>query len=104
MILKGVRGGLFHAGFLAALLLVPAGLVSGGTWRWPRALVFLAAYCVILEAAVIVIAVAAPAQSRGSTSGAGVTEAAGGRPDGDSNSDAIYDRMDHIHSAPNATP
>ena len=61
MILRGMIAGLSNAGFFAALLLVPAGLVSGGAWRWPRALVFLAAYCVILEAAVIVLAVAVPA-------------------------------------------
>jgi protein-S-isoprenylcysteine O-methyltransferase Ste14 len=61
LILRGMISGLFNAGFLAALLLVPAGLVSGGTWRWPRAHVFLAAYCVILEAGTIVLAIAAPA-------------------------------------------
>jgi protein-S-isoprenylcysteine O-methyltransferase Ste14 len=61
LILKGMIGGLFSTGFFAALLLAPAGLVSGGTWRWPRALVFLAVYCVILEASVIVLALAAPA-------------------------------------------
>ena len=61
LILRGMIAGLSNAGFLAALLLVPAGLVSGGAWRWPRALVFLAAYCVILEAGAIVFAIAAPA-------------------------------------------
>jgi protein-S-isoprenylcysteine O-methyltransferase Ste14 len=61
LILKGMIGGLFNAGFLAALLLVPAGWVSGGTWRWPRALVFLATYFVLVEAGVMVLAIAAPA-------------------------------------------
>ena len=42
-------------------LLVPAGLVPGGTWYWPRGLIFLGLYGVVLEAAVVTLAVAAPA-------------------------------------------
>lgn len=61
LILKGMIGGLLNAALFAAFLLVPAGLVAGGTWYWPRALVFLSVYCVILEAGIVVLAVMAPA-------------------------------------------
>ena len=38
-----VKASLPVAAVLGALLLVPAGLVEGGTWLWPRGLAFLAA-------------------------------------------------------------
>jgi protein-S-isoprenylcysteine O-methyltransferase Ste14 len=40
---------------------VPAGLVSGGTWYWPRALMFLGLYGVLLETSVVTLALVAPA-------------------------------------------
>lgn len=61
LIIKGLVGGLFQLGLFAAALLVPAGLVSGGTWYWPRGLIFVGLYGVILEGAVVALAVAAPA-------------------------------------------
>jgi protein-S-isoprenylcysteine O-methyltransferase Ste14 len=44
-----------------AFLLVPAGLIPGGTYYWPRALLFLGVYGFILLATVAVLAVVAPA-------------------------------------------
>jgi protein-S-isoprenylcysteine O-methyltransferase Ste14 len=61
LILKGLIGGLVQFALFAAALLVPADLVPGGTWYWPRGLLFLGFYGVILEASVVVLALAAPA-------------------------------------------
>ena len=61
LIAKGLVGGLFQLALFGALLLVPAGLVHGGTWYWPRALLFLGVYGVILEGSIVVLAVVAPA-------------------------------------------
>ena len=41
LILRGVIGGLLQVALFGSLLVVPAGLVAGGTWYWPRALLFL---------------------------------------------------------------
>jgi protein-S-isoprenylcysteine O-methyltransferase Ste14 len=61
LILKGIMGGLFNAGVFAVFLLVPAGLVPGGTWRWGRALAFLAVYGVVVQASILALAIKAPA-------------------------------------------
>jgi protein-S-isoprenylcysteine O-methyltransferase Ste14 len=61
LVLKGLVGGLFQLGLYATALLVPAGLVTGGTWHWSRALLFLAVYGLALEGGVIALAVFAPA-------------------------------------------
>ena len=60
LIIKGLLGGLFQVAILAAFLLVPAGLVPGGTWLWERALIFLGVYRVILEITIVAIAIKAP--------------------------------------------
>ena len=71
MLIKGLLGGLFQVAILGAFLIVPAGLVPGGTWLWERALIFLAVYGVILEIVIVVFAVKAPAslQARLATPG-----------------------------------
>ncbi len=61
LILKGLIGGLFQLALFGALLIVPAGLVPGGTWYWERGLVFLGVYGVILETCIVTLAVVAPA-------------------------------------------
>ena len=61
LIARGLLGGLFRLAVLGAVLLVPAGLVPGGTWYWPRAFVFLGLYAVVLAASIVVLAVVAPA-------------------------------------------
>lgn len=61
LILRGLIGGLLQLGVFAVAIIVPAGLVPGGTWHWPRALIFLAVYGVVLEVSVVALAVMAPA-------------------------------------------
>jgi protein-S-isoprenylcysteine O-methyltransferase Ste14 len=61
LIVKGLIGGLFQLALFASALLVPAGLVPGGTWYWPRGLIFLGLYGGVLEASVVTLAVVAPA-------------------------------------------
>ncbi len=61
LIAKGLIGGLFQLALFGVFLLVPAGLVPGGTCYWPRALLFLWVYGLILEATIGVLAVVAPA-------------------------------------------
>ena len=60
LIIKGLLGGLFQVAILALFLIVPAGLVPGGTWLWERALIFLGVYGVILEIVIVAFAVKAP--------------------------------------------
>jgi len=60
LIIKGLLGGVFQVAVLALFLIVPAGLVPGGTWLWERALIFLAVYGVILEIVIVAFAVKAP--------------------------------------------
>ena len=66
LIIKGLLGGLIQLALLAAILIVPAGLVPGGTWYWERALIFIVVYGIIVEATIVTFAVKAPAslQSR----------------------------------------
>jgi len=61
---QAVRAALIGSGPLAALLLIPAGLVPGGTWLWTRGLTFLAAYGVITAAGNLTLAVFRPAHFR----------------------------------------
>ncbi len=61
LIAKGLIGSLFQLALFGAFLLVPAGLIPGGTYYWPRALLFLGVYGFILLATVPVLAVVAPA-------------------------------------------
>lgn len=58
--IKGLSGGLFQLALLSAFLLVPAGLVPGGTWCWKHALIFISVYGFILEATIVTLAVVAP--------------------------------------------
>ena len=66
LIIKGLLGGLVQLAILGAFLIVPAGLVPGGTWFWERALIFIVVYGIIVEATIVTFAVKAPAslQSR----------------------------------------
>ena len=61
LVAKGLVRGLFQLALFATFLLVPAAFVPGGTWYWPRALVFLGVYGVILAASTVALAVMAPA-------------------------------------------
>jgi protein-S-isoprenylcysteine O-methyltransferase Ste14 len=61
LIMKGLIGGLLQLALFAVALLVPAGLVPGGTWYWPRGLIFLGLYGLVLETSVVILALAAPA-------------------------------------------
>ncbi len=60
--IRGLTAGLVQRVLAGVCLIVPAGLVPGGTWSWERALIFLAVYGFILEAAVVTFAVVAPAR------------------------------------------
>jgi protein-S-isoprenylcysteine O-methyltransferase Ste14 len=55
LIVRGLVGGAFQLALFAALLLVPA-----GTWDWPRAIQFLAAYGVALFGSIVWLGIAAP--------------------------------------------
>ena len=61
LILRGLIGGLFQVGLFGSLLVVPAGLVPGGTWYWPRALLFLGVYGCVLVISIVALAIKAPA-------------------------------------------
>lgn len=59
--LKGLRSALMFLVPVAALLLVPAGLLSGGSWIWPEALVFLGLLSTVVIGAQVTLAVYRPA-------------------------------------------
>ncbi|MHC5039950.1 MAG: methyltransferase family protein [Planctomycetota bacterium] len=61
LIVKGLLGGLFQIVLFCTCLLLPAGLIAGGTWTWDRALLFIGVYGFILEATILVLALVAPA-------------------------------------------
>ncbi len=61
MIVRGLIGGLFQVALFYGLLIIPAGLIPGGTWYWPRALLFVAVYGLVLEFSVIALGIFAPA-------------------------------------------
>lgn len=56
LVVRGLLGGFLQLALFAALLLIPA-----GTWNWPRAIQFLVAYGIVLFAAIIWLAIVAPA-------------------------------------------
>nr|BAJ07077.1 Mll0909 protein [uncultured bacterium] len=56
LIIKGLLGGLFQVALFAALLFLPA-----GTWHWPRAILFLMVYGLLLLVSIIVLVRLAPA-------------------------------------------
>ena len=59
-----VRTTLEGAVIVGLLVLIPAGLVPGGTWLWPRGLVFVGVYGAILAAGNIALAIWRPAHFR----------------------------------------
>ena len=61
LILRGLIGGLFQVSLFGSLLIVPAGLIPGGTWYWPRALLFLGVYGCVLVIFIVALAIKAPA-------------------------------------------
>ncbi len=61
LIIKGLIGGGFKLSLFGVFLVVPAGLVPGGTWYWPRALLFLGVYGFMMVFSIISLAVKAPA-------------------------------------------
>lgn len=60
LVVKGLIGAVLQLALYAVALLVPAGLVPGGTWHWARALIFLGLYGSGLAAFVVTMAVVAP--------------------------------------------
>ena len=55
LVVRGLLRGLFQLALLGALLLVPA-----GTWDWPRAILFLIVYGIVLLSVIVWLAFAAP--------------------------------------------
>lgn len=60
LIIKGLLGGLLQLALFGAFLIVPAGLIPGGTWYWERALIFIVVYGIMVEATIVTFAVKAP--------------------------------------------
>ncbi|MFC1810723.1 methyltransferase family protein [Patescibacteria group bacterium] len=61
LIIKGIIAVLFQVIGFGILLLVPAGLLPGGTWYWERAIYFLVGYGIFVEILVVWLAIASPA-------------------------------------------
>ena len=61
LMLKGLIGAVLNLLLFGVLLLVPAGLVPGGTWCWPRGLVFLGIFGLVLVASTVALSLTAPA-------------------------------------------
>ena len=61
LIIKGLIGGLFQVVMFAVLLLIPAGLLPGGTWVWKRAIYFLIGYGIFVEILIVWLCIVAPA-------------------------------------------
>lgn len=61
LIIKALLAGFLQLALYAVALLLPAGLVPGGTWYWPRALLFLGLYAIALGASVVAMGLIAPA-------------------------------------------
>ena len=59
-----LRASLTGVAIVAVLLLIPAGLLPGGTWVWPNALAFLAAYGGVNGAGNLALAIWRPAHFR----------------------------------------
>ncbi|MCK5223547.1 isoprenylcysteine carboxylmethyltransferase family protein [Candidatus Calescamantes bacterium] len=60
LMIKGLIGGLFQVVMFGALLLIPAGLVPGGTWVWKKAIYFLIGYGILIEALIVWLCIVAP--------------------------------------------
>lgn len=60
LLIKGLIGGLFQVVMFGALLLIPAGLLPGGSWYWERAIWFLIAYGISVEVLVVWLYFKAP--------------------------------------------
>jgi len=60
-VLKGLQSAITFMIPTAALLLVPAGLLPGGTWLWPQGLLFLGVLAVITTTSQVALAVFRPA-------------------------------------------
>lgn len=58
--LKGLRSALAFTVPVAVLLLVPARLVAGGTWTWPRGLVFIAVLAAMTVLGQVMLAIFRP--------------------------------------------
>ena len=58
---RALRATLTGVVILGTLLLIPAGLVPGGTWLWPRGLAYLAAYGAIIGVGNLALAIWRPA-------------------------------------------
>jgi protein-S-isoprenylcysteine O-methyltransferase Ste14 len=61
---EALRSALLGATIVGALLLVPAGLVPGGTWVWRRGLLFVAAYGLVTATGNVALAIWRPAHFR----------------------------------------
>jgi protein-S-isoprenylcysteine O-methyltransferase Ste14 len=61
LIVRGLIGGVFNLALFVMFIIVPAGLVPGGTWYWPRAFMFLGVYGFIMVVSIVALGVKAPA-------------------------------------------
>ncbi len=61
---QALRSALLAMTPVAALLLVPAGLIPGGSWLWPRGLAFIGAYGAVQIVGNIALAIYRPAHFR----------------------------------------
>jgi len=61
LIFRGLIGGAFNLVLFGVFILIPAGLVPGGTWYWPRAFILLGVYAFIIVVSIVALAVKAPA-------------------------------------------
>jgi protein-S-isoprenylcysteine O-methyltransferase Ste14 len=61
LIIKGIITIFFQAIFFGIMLLVPAALLTDGSWYWERAIYFLIGYLILVEILVIWLAIKAPA-------------------------------------------
>lgn len=60
-IIKGLLGGLMQIMIVAIFLILPAGLLPGGSWLWWQAIILIAAYGVVLEVTIIIMFIKVPA-------------------------------------------
>jgi protein-S-isoprenylcysteine O-methyltransferase Ste14 len=61
---EALRSAFVGTAIVGVLLLVPAGLVPGGTWLWPRGLGFVGTYGLVLVAGNLALAIWRPAHFR----------------------------------------
>jgi protein-S-isoprenylcysteine O-methyltransferase Ste14 len=61
LIVRGLIAGLLQVTIISSFLLVPAGLVPGGTWCWKHGLLFICIYGFFMQSAVVTLAILAPA-------------------------------------------